>query len=151
MFSKKDIYDDMKECLKSGDKEALGVLRMLISEIKKYEIEIGKKDEDLDDKEIQRIVLKEMKKINESISKYKEAGANDRVKQEEQELNILKKYAPVQLSREEIELVVDKHIKEIGATNINEIGRVMKAVIADVGNNADGSIVSDMVKSKLST
>ena len=154
MSLKDTIYNDMTDSLKERDADTLGVLRILIAEINRQEIESGKKDGGLDDEDVQKVILREIKKRKESIEKYKGAGrlvGDERVEEEEKELGVLEKYAPKQMSKEDVEKVVEKHISDSGATTMQDMGKVMKGVMGEVGNSADGSMIQEVVKEKLSS
>ncbi|NPA53390.1 MAG: GatB/YqeY domain-containing protein [Aquificae bacterium] len=142
----KKLQDEMKAAMKSGDKERLSTIRMLISEIKKVQID---KKKDLSDEEIIEILQKYAKQRKESIKQYKEAGREDLAQKEENELKIVKEFLPEELSEEEIEKIVEDVIKETGASSMKDMGKVMKAVMDKVKGRAEGSIVSSIVKKKL--
>ena len=141
------LQNEMKTALKSGDKERLSVIRMLISEIKKAQIDAKK---ELTDDEIINILQKYAKQRKESIKQYKEAGREDLAQKEELELKIVSEFLPEALSEEEIEKIVEETIKETGASSMKDMGKVMKAAMEKVKGRADGSVVSKIVKEKLS-
>ena len=143
----KKLQDEMKTALKSGDKDKLSVIRMLISEIKKFQIDLKK---ELSDDEITQILQKYAKQRKESIKQYKEAGREDLAQKEEKELEIVLQFLPEALSEEEIQRVVDEVITETGASSMKDMGKVMKIVMERVKGRADGSVVSQIVKQKLS-
>ncbi|WP_456402094.1 GatB/YqeY domain-containing protein [Persephonella sp.] len=143
----KKLQEEMKISMKQGDKDRLSVIRMLISEIKKVQIDSKK---ELSDEEIITIIQRYAKQRKESIKQYKEAGREDLVEKEEKELSIVQEFLPEQLSEEEIEKIVDETIKEVGATSIKDMGKVMKSVLEKVKGQAEGSVVSAIVKKKLS-
>ncbi len=143
----KKLQDEMKAAMKSGDKERLSTIRMLISEIKKVQID---KKKELSDEEITEIIQRYAKQRRESIKQYREAGREDLAEKEEKELKIVQEFLPEQLSEEEIEKIVDEVIAETGASSIKDMGKVMKAVMERVKGKAEGSVVSSIVKKKLS-
>ena len=150
MFSKESIREDIKESLKKGESVIVMTLRSLLSEIEKREIELGKKEEGLTDAEIEKIAIGELKKRNEAIEQYKKGGREDLAEDEKNEADILIKYVPEKMSDEELESIVDDIIKEKNPSGTPDMGAVMGVVMARVGNKADGSKVSEMVKQKLS-
>jgi len=97
---------------------------------------------------VQKIILKEIKKRQESIEAYRTAGREDLAKAEEEELKILEEYAPKMLSKEEIEQIVSAVISELNATP-KDFGKVMKEVMARVKGSADGKLVNEVVKELL--
>ncbi len=142
----KKLQDEMKAAMKSGDKERLSTIRMLISEIKKVQID---KKKELSDEEIVEILQRYAKQRRESIKQYREAGREDLAEKEERELKIVQEFLPEQLSEEEIEKIVEEVINETGASSMKDMGKVMKAVMEKVKGRAEGSVVSSIVKKKL--
>ena len=140
------LQNEMKKALKSKDKERLSVIRMLISEIKKEQID---KKKDLSDDEILKIIQRYAKQRREAIEQYKKANRQDLVEKEEKELNIVLEFLPEQLTEEEITKIVEESINEVGANSIKDMGKVMKVVMEKVKGRADGSIVSKIVREKL--
>ncbi len=143
----KKLQEEMKTAMKSGDKERLSVIRMLISEIKKVQID---KKKELSDDEIIQVLQRYAKQRKESIKQYREAGREDLAQKEEAELKVVQEFLPKPLSEEEIEKIVDQVIAETGASSMKDMGRVMKSVMEKIKGRADGSVVSSIVKKKLS-
>ncbi|SNZ06252.1 hypothetical protein SAMN06265182_0614 [Persephonella hydrogeniphila] len=143
----KKLQEDMKTAMKSGDKDRLSVIRMLISEIKKVQID---KKKELSDEEIIDVLQRYAKQRKESIKQYREAGREDLAQKEEFELKVVQEFLPQPLSEEEIEKIVDETIAQLGASSMKDMGKVMKAVMEKVKGRADGSTVSGIVKKKLS-
>ncbi len=143
----KKLQDEMKAAMKSGAKDRLSVIRMLISEIKKVQID---KKRELTDEEIIQVLQRYAKQRKESIKQYREAGREDLVQKEEKELQTVQEFLPQPLSEEEIEKIVEEVIQETGASSMKDMGKVMKAVMEKVKGKADGSTVSSIVKKKLS-
>ncbi len=141
------LQDEMKKALKSGEKERLSVIRMLISEIKKVQIDQKK---ELTDEEIIQILQRYAKQRKEAIQQYKKADREDLVEKEERELKIVQEFLPEPLSNEEIEKIVEEVIKETGASSMKDMGKVMKIIMEKVKGRAEGSVVSQIVRSKLS-
>ncbi len=146
MGFKERIMNDMKEAMKSKDELKLKVLRSLKSAIGYFEVE-GEKRE-AKDEDIEKIVLKEIKKRQESVEAYRNAGREDLAKAEEEELKILQEYAPKMLSKEEVKVIVEEVIKELSATK-KDFGAVMKEVMNRVKGKAEGKIVNELVKELL--
>jgi hypothetical protein len=143
---KEKIFEDLKKSMKERNEIKTRVLRLLNSAIKNFEVE---KMDKATDEDIEKIILKEMKKRQESIEAYKNANREDLALEEEKELEILKEYAPKMLSEEEIREIIKKTIEEINATP-KDFGKVMKEVMAKLKGKADGSMVSKVVKEILS-
>ncbi len=143
----KKLQEEMKKAMKSGEKDRLSTIRMLISEIKKVQID---KKKDLTDEEIIQLLQRYAKQRKEAIQQYKKANREDLVEKEEKELKVVEEFLPEQLSEEKIENIVQETIEEIGASSLKDMGKVMKVVMEKVKGRADGSIVSKIVKQKLS-
>ncbi|WP_297454476.1 GatB/YqeY domain-containing protein [Persephonella sp.] len=143
----KKLQDEMKAAMKSGQKDRLSVIRMLISEIKKVQID---KKKELSDEEIIEVLQRYAKQRKESIKQYREAGREDLAQKEEFELGVVQEFLPQPLSQEELEKIIDETIAELGASSMKDMGRVMKAVLEKVKGRADGATVSAIVKNKLS-
>lgn len=142
-----DIKKDMITALKSGYKEKSQTLKMLIATIKNAQIE---SEEKLTDKEIEKILRKEAKKIEDSIQQYQEMGRKDLVEKEKIDLGIVEEYLPELMSEEEVKKIVEKRIEELEATDMRDMGKVMGAVMKDLEGKADGKTVKNIVQSKLS-
>ncbi len=144
----KKLQEEMKSAMKSGDKERLATIRMLISEIKKVQIDAQK---ELSDEEIIKILQKYAKQRKDSIEQYRKAGREDLAEKEERELQIVQEFLPQPLPEEEIEKLVEEAIKETGASSMKDMGKVIKLVIEKAQGRAEGSVVSKIVKAKLSS
>jgi uncharacterized protein YqeY len=136
----------MKEAMKSRDTLRLSVIRMVISSVKNRDIELRR---ELNDSEITDAIVSLCKQRRESIRLFKEAGRQDLVEKEEAELALMQEFLPQQLTREELESLVDKAIAETAATSGKDMGKVMKALQPQVSGRADGKLVSEVVKQKL--
>ena len=137
---------EMKEAMKSRDALRLSTIRGVISSVKNRDIELRR---ELSDAEITETIVTLCKQRRESIRLFKEAGRQDLVDKEEAELTLLMGFLPQQLTREELESLVDKAIAETSATSGKDMGKVMKALLPSVSGRADGKLVSEVVKEKL--
>jgi uncharacterized protein YqeY len=136
------LTEDMKAAMKAGDKERLGTIRMLMSELKNARINKG---EDLSDAEEQKLLVSYAKKRKEAMDAAREWGRDDLVAKEETEYETTMAYLPAQLGEDELRAIVQKHI-EASEGGKQAFGQVMKAVMEDVGGQADGKAISAMVK-----
>jgi len=143
MALKEQILEDMKQFMKDKNQVALGAVRMLRSEIRNAEIE---KSGDLNDDEIVKLVSTAVKKRKDSARQYEEAGREDLASKELEEIKVLEKYMPEQLSEDEIRNIVNNEISKLDSPDKKYFGQVMKAVMAEVGNRADGKLVNRIVK-----
>jgi uncharacterized protein YqeY len=141
------IKKDMITALKSGYKDKSQTLKMLIATIKNAQIDSQK---ELTDEEIEKILRKETKKIEDSIQQYQEMGREDLIKKEKIDLKIVEEYLPELMSEEEIKKVVDKKIDELKAESMGDMGKVMGSVMKELEGQADGNTVKNIVQSKLS-
>ena len=144
---KKRITDDMKSAMKAKDRQALKAVRMILEAIKQKEI-----DEriELDDAQVMTVIQKMVKQRKDSISQFSDAGRSDLVEIEEAELETINNYMPEQLSDEEVASVVDKAINDSGANSMKDMGKLMGMLKAQLQGKADMSLVSQLIKSRLS-
>lgn len=147
MDLKTTLQNDMKSAMKSQEATRVGCLRMLIAEIKKREID---KRAPLDESEIQKVISTLIKQRAESVLAFEKGGRMDLAEKEQSEMAILKAYLPEQLSAEAVEALVVSAIQECGASGPNDIGKVMKAALAKAGGRADGKLVNEIARKKLS-
>jgi uncharacterized protein len=142
------ISQDLNLALKARDEVSVSTLRFLLSGIHNAKIAKGS---ELSDPEVLTEIAREAKRHKESIEAFEKAGREELASKEKAELGILQKYLPEQLTEEEISKVVLKVIAEVGATGAGDIGKVMGIVMARVKGKADGGVVSEIVKGKLSS
>lgn len=122
-------------------------IRMFLSEVQRFEID---NKEDVDDVKALQIINKMIKQRNDSISQFRDGGREDLADKEEQEVQILSKYKPQQLSEEEVTKKVQEAIEETGASSMQDIGKVMGSLKSSLAGAADMGMVSRVVKEKLS-
>jgi uncharacterized protein YqeY len=148
MMLKEQISKDYTEALKSRDERKLSALRLLRAEIKKREVSGQKKE--LTEVEVREAISTLVKQRRESIRLFREGQRQDLVEKEEAELQILQGYLPQPLSQSAIEGIIDQVLVESQATGMKDQGKVMKAVMAQISGRAEGKMVSEIVKQKLS-
>jgi uncharacterized protein YqeY len=147
MALRERLVEEMKSAMKAKEGLRLSVIRMVRSAVKNKEIELKK---ELDDQEIIEIITTLVKQRRESIKLFQEAGRNELVLKEETELGILLDFLPKQLERHEICEIVAKAITDCGAQGVRDMGKIMKIIIPHVSGRADGKVVNEIVKQKLS-
>jgi len=130
----------------SKDNVTRDTLRMLISEIKRYEID---NRVEADDSVVLATLKKMIKQRKDSIEQFEKGGRSDLSKIEKDELLILDKYMPEMMSEEAINELVTKTISEVGATGPQDMGKVMGHLKGSIGDSADMGLVSKIVKEKL--
>ncbi len=136
------IEQDMKEALRSGQKERLSVLRGLKSDFKYKQIELGKP---LTDADMIAVLSTNAKKRRESIEQFRTGGREDLAHKEEQELKVISGYLPEQLTEERLRQIITETITETGADSPQKMGLVMKALMPKIKGQADGKLVSRLV------
>jgi len=144
---KNQIIADMKSAMKAKDSATLKAVRMIVEAIKQKEVDTR---EDLDDQGILAVIQKMVKQRKDSIDQFTQAGRGDLVAVEEAELKVINLYMPKQLSENEIECVVDQVISQTGASGMQDMGKLMGVLKAELSGKADMGIVSKIIKSKLS-
>ena len=121
-------------------------IRMFLSKVQRFEID---NKEEVDDAKALQIINKMIKQSNASISQFKEGGREDLADKEQQEVEILSKYKPEQLSEEDITEKVKSAIEETGAESMQDIGKVMGVLKSALAGSADMGLVSKIVKDQL--
>lgn len=144
---KNRIIEDIKSAMKSQDKVALSVVRMLKSDIQMAEL--NKKSE-LTDDEVVAIVSKQIKMRKDSIKEFEKGNRNDLIEQSEQEIKILEKYLPEQLTEEEVIDIINNVFGKVNPTSQSDMGKIMGVLTPLVKGKTDMGIVSKIVKEKLS-
>jgi hypothetical protein len=144
---KQRITDDMKSCMREGDKQTLGTIRLILSAIKQQEVDSRK---DLVDGDILAILDKMAKQRRESIEQFDKAGRDDLASKEKDELKVIQAYLPAQLSDDEITSIIDEAIQTTGAESMKDMGKIMGIIKPKMQGRADMSAVSALIKSRLS-
>ena len=142
------IEGDAKIAMKSGDKNRLAVLRLMLSEIKRVEIDSKTK---LDDSGVLNVLSKMTKQRRESIKQFAAAGRRDLQEQEDFELAVITSYMPPPLSADELNALIDQTITNIGATSIKDMSKVMAEIKNQTHGSVDLSAASQIVKTKLTS
>jgi len=147
MSLSKQIVADLTTAMKAQDAARTSTLRMVKAAMMNRQIEKGS---ELDDDDMQKLLRSLVKQRRDSIEQYEKAGRQELVDKEQAEIDVIETYLPKAVSRDEIEQVVAAVISETGASSIKDMGKVMKAAqSALAGKNADGRLVSEVVKAKL--
>ncbi len=141
------LVEEMKQALKSNDKLKLSTIRMIRSASKNKEIELRKK---LEDEDVVKVIQVMVRKGEESVEQFQTGGRVDLVEKEKKEIEILKSFLPQPLSQEEILKIIDQSIQETQASSLKDIGKVMKSVMPKIGGKADGKLINQLVKERLS-
>jgi uncharacterized protein len=142
------LNDDMKQAMKSKEKDKLSVIRMMKASLQNEAIKLGKKE--LSEEEELTVLSREVKQRKDSLQEFEKAGREDLVEKIRTELQYVEVYLPKQLSEEELTEIVKETISETGATSKADMGKVMAAIMPKVKGKADGSLVNKLVQQHLS-
>jgi len=141
------IIADLTASMKAQDAPRTSTLRMVKAAIMNRQIEKGGA---LDDEEVSKLLRSLVKQRRDSIEQYQKAERQELADKENAEIEVIEAYLPQAASREEIEAAVNVAVAESGASSMKDMGKVMKATQAALsGKNADGRLVSEIVKAKL--
>ena len=143
------ITDEMKAALLGGNRFRGDVLRNVKAAILNEEVSLGKRDEGLNDTEVEKVLAREVKKRVESAELYRSNGRAELAEPEEQEAEILREFLPEQLSEAEVMAIVEDVVASMDDVSMQKMGQVIGAVKQKVGNTADGALVARIVKEKL--
>ena len=141
------IKNDFKEAFKAKEIFRLSVLKMLNAAI--ANAEIAKNRQELSEEELINVISSEAKKRKDAIEQYEKADRKNLAGKEKEELEILKKYLPEQLSEEKIRKLTQRTIKEIGADSSADFGKAMGIIAPQLKGKADGAIIAKIVKEEL--
>jgi uncharacterized protein YqeY len=141
------LGEDFKQALRSGDKLRVSVIRLLTALIKNREVE---KRGPLTDAEVLQAIVASCKQRQEASEQYQRGGRQDLAEKESAELKILQSYLPKPLTSEELQAMVLEAIREIQATSLKEMGKVMGILMPRVTGRADGKMVNALVREALS-
>jgi uncharacterized protein YqeY len=141
------IQDDVKDAMRSKDKDRLGTLRLITAAIKQKEV-----DEriEMDDAAVIAVLEKMVKQRKDSISQYSQAGREDLAAREQTELDLIQTYLLEQMSEAELEAIIARAVADTGASSMQDMGKLMGVIRPQVAGKADMGLVSKIVKAKLS-
>jgi len=149
MSLKERIVSDMTAAMKAKDAARTSTLRMVKAAITNREKEDGG---EISDEDVQKLLRSQVKQRRDSVEQFEKAGRQELAAKEQAEIAIIEGYLPQAASQEEIDQAVAAAIAETGASSMKDMGAVMKAAMAQLaGKNADGKMVSETVKAKLSS
>ena len=146
MELKAGLQEAARAALKSRDTIKLSTLRLLLAAVHNEEIRLRK---ELGVEEIQKVIATLSKQRSEAIDLYRKGGRNDLAQKEEAELEILQAYLPQPLTEQEVQTLIRESIAELGATGLQDLGKVMKQVMPKVGGRTDGKRVNELAKALL--
>jgi len=146
MDIKQKLQEDLKRSMKAHKADRIHVIRLLLNDIRRAEID---HKTELTSEDITGILSKAAKQRKEAITAYKEGGRDDLLAEEQAELSIIKEYLPEALSSDELEQIIDDVISAVDATGMQDMGKVMSKVMPQIKGRADGSEVQKIVRSRL--
>jgi len=145
MFKEK-LTEEMKDFLKNKDTEKVTLLRMILSAFQNESIAKKKQDEGLNEEEELQILKREVKKRKDSIEQYINGGRQDLADKEKEELEFIQKYLPEEMGEEEVKKIVAEVIASMGEVAPSQFGQIMGQVMAKTKGQADGNLVSKIVR-----
>jgi hypothetical protein len=143
------IFDDYKEAMKARDSLRSSVLSFLRADMLNQAT--AKKKDKLDDAEVIVVIKKQIKQRQDSIEQFTSGGRLEAAEKEKKESEILKSYLPAEMPLEEIKRLIEEAVVATGASGMKDMGRLMKELTVKIAGQADGKLVSDLVRQKLST
>jgi len=149
MSLKDQIGQDIKTAMKAKDQASLRALRAIKSAILLAETSEGREPGDLTEEEEVKLLTKQAKQRRDSIEKYMANNREDLAKTEEEELEVIERYLPKQLTAEELESALKKIIEDVGARTMKDMGKVMGTASKKLAGKADGKAISAKVKELL--
>jgi uncharacterized protein YqeY len=149
MTLREQLDSDLKEAMRAKQQLRVDTIRAIKSAVKYKEVE-GGEVKTLDEAGVVKVVQSEIKKRRDASEQYRAAARPDLADKEDAEIAVLTAYLPAQLSEAELEKIVAESVAEAGATDLKGLGAVMKVVQPKVAGRADGKLVSELVKKKLS-
>lgn len=146
MSLKAQLTQDMKTAMKAGEKDRLGVIRLMQASVKQREV-----DEriELDDTQVMAVLEKMLKQRRDSVEQFEKAGREDLAAIERYEIGVIQAYLPEPMDEAELVALVDRVATETGAQGPQDMGRVMAAVKTAAAGRADMGLVSGLVKRRL--
>jgi len=151
MGLREQLMADLKEAMREKDETRKRTIRSVIAALKQAETQLDASGQraNLDDAGILALIAKQAKERQESIEAFRSGGRDDLVAREEGDLAVLEAYLPRQLSQEEIEAEAREVIDEVGASDLQDIGKVMKPLMARLKGRADGRLANQIVRELL--
>lgn len=143
---KEQLLEDFKNAMKEKNELKKNTIMMIRSAILQIEKDTQK---ELGENEILEIIAKELKKRKETLADIEKSGRNDLISEVNDEIAIIKAYLPAELTKEEIQKIVEDAVKESGATSIKDMGKVMQIAKTKTAGRADNKLLSDIVRSML--
>jgi uncharacterized protein YqeY len=132
------FQEDLKDAMRSGDTQTRDTLRLLVAAIKYKRIELGREPNEAEELQV---LQKQVKMREDSVAQYGAAARQDLVDKERAEIAVIERYLPKRMSDADVRAVVERTIREVGASSKADLGKVMKAVMAAHQGQVDGKAV----------
>jgi len=146
MNLKTTLEENLKDAMRNNQVVERNTIRMVLTSMKLAEVERGKV---LEDNEIIAILQKEIKMRKETILEAEKGDRQDIIHTTQEEIVVLEKYLPTQMSQDEIRSIVAKIIKDVSAVDIKDMGKVMKVAVTEIAGKASNDLISQTVRSML--
>lgn len=146
---KQQLQEELKQAMKDQAELQKSVLRMLLSAITYYEISKGGAGYEATDEDVMTVIDKQVKQRKDSIQQYQAAGRQELADKEKEEMALLEKYLPEQMSEEDVRQIVKDTIASMETITVSDMGKVMGAVMPKVKGKADGNMVGKIVREEL--
>ena len=146
MSLKQQLKDDLKIAMREKNIVKRDSIRAINTMIKQIEVDERR---DLADEEVLKLIQKGIKQREEAVVQYTEAKRDDLIEKEQSQIDVFKEYMPKQLSDEELEISMKELIKEVGATSIKDMGKIMGQASKKFAGIADGKRINEMTKKLL--
>ena len=144
-----DIRADLTEAMKAKDKLTVSTLRSVVAAVQEAEV-AGSAATTLDDKQIQKVIAAQAKRRDEAAEAFEQGDRAEKAADERAELSVLEQYLPQQLAENALVEIVERVMAEGDYSTMADMGEAMKAVNGEVAGRAEGRVVADLVKSRLS-
>jgi len=141
------VNGEMLQATKEKDRLRLSAVRLIKTALHNREIDLKRP---LNDQECLQLLSGMVKQRRDSIEQFRQGGRMDLVEKEQAELTIIQSFMPQQMSEEDIAKEIEKAVQEVGAVGIKDMGKVMKILMTGLTGRADGKLVGEKVKARLS-
>jgi uncharacterized protein YqeY len=150
-MDKAKLQEELKQSMMARDELRTSVLRLLLSAINYFEIQKGGAGYEASQEDVMQVISNQAKQRRDSIEEYKKANRSELAEKEQKELDILQAFLPEQMGEEEVKTIVEQTIAETGATSMQDMGKIMGALNGKLKGKADMGMVSNLVRSKLTS
>jgi len=140
------IKNSLKDAMKDSNKSEVLAMRNILEKIKQYEVD---NKTSVNENDILTIISKYVKQLRDSIEQFKKGNRLDLVEKEQSELEIILRFLPKQLDKKEVTKIIENTIENLNASNLSDMGKVIGVVISQTKGQADGKMISEIVKEKL--